>query len=85
MVGQASAYCRFCHTCADIGLREILHGSLTRPDSGVRDNSLVRFKVFARSGGAVEAAGPNDTLLVDKSGMITIGDCQATAFVLKSG
>ena len=85
MVGQVSAYRRFWHTSADIGLREIVHGSLTRPDSAVRDNSPVRFKVFAKSGRAVEAAGDNDTLLPDKSGTITIGDCQATAFVLKNG
>ena len=84
MVGQVSAYRRFCHTSADIGLREILHGSLTRPNSAVRDNSLVRFKAFAKSGRAVEAAGDNDTLLLDKNGTITIGDRQATAFVLES-
>ena len=85
MVGQASAYSRFCHTSADIGLREIVHGSLTRPGSAVRDNPLVRFKALAKSGRAVEAAGANDSLLLDKSGTITIGDRQATAFVLESG
>ena len=41
----------------------------------------MRFKVFAKSGRAVEAAGPNDTLLPDKNGMITIGDRQANAVV----
>ena len=45
----------------------------------------MRFKVFAKSGHAVEAAGDNDMLLLDKRGTITIGDRQATAFVLESG
>ena len=42
---------------------------------------LVRFNVLAKSGRAVEAAGDIDTLLLDKTGTITIGDRQATAFV----
>ena len=42
---------------------------------------LVRFNVLARSGRAVEAAGDIDTLLLDKTGTITIGDRQATAFL----
>ena len=41
---------------------------------------LVRFNVLAKSGRAVEAAGDIDTLLLDKTGTITIGDRQATAF-----
>ncbi|WP_068076194.1 potassium-transporting ATPase subunit KdpB [Novosphingobium lentum] len=39
---------------------------------------LVRFNVLAKSGRAVEAAGDIDTLLLDKTGTITIGDRQAT-------
>jgi len=39
---------------------------------------LVRFNVLAKSGRAVEAAGDVDTLLLDKTGTITIGDRQAT-------
>ena len=35
---------------------------------------LVRFNVLAKSGRAVEAAGDIDTLLLDKTGTITIGD-----------
>ena len=42
---------------------------------------LVRFNVLAKSGRAVEAAGDIDTLLLDKTGTITIGDRQATQFL----
>ena len=42
---------------------------------------LVRFNVLAKSGRAVEAAGDIDTLLLDKTGTITIGDRQASAFL----
>ncbi|KAB7647909.1 potassium-transporting ATPase subunit KdpB [Polymorphobacter fuscus] len=42
---------------------------------------LVRFNVLAKSGRAVEAAGDIDTLLLDKTGTITLGDRQATAFL----
>jgi K+-transporting ATPase ATPase B chain len=42
---------------------------------------LVRFNVLAKSGRAVEAAGDIDTLLLDKTGTITIGDRQATEFI----
>ena len=42
---------------------------------------LVRFNVLAKSGRAVEAAGDVDTLLIDKTGTITIGDRQATDFL----
>jgi len=38
---------------------------------------LVRFNVLAKSGRAVEAAGDIDTLLLDKTGTITVGDRQA--------
>jgi potassium-transporting ATPase ATP-binding subunit len=41
---------------------------------------LVRFKVLAKSGRAVEAAGDIDVLLLDKTGTITIGDRQASEF-----
>ena len=41
---------------------------------------LVRFNVLAKSGRAVEAAGDIDTLLLDKTGTITVGDRQATEF-----
>ncbi|MBB5684609.1 potassium-transporting ATPase subunit KdpB [Sphingobium boeckii] len=46
---------------------------------------LVRFNVLAKSGRAVEAAGDVDTLLLDKTGTITIGDRQATAFITLPG
>ncbi|CAN7293910.1 potassium-transporting ATPase subunit KdpB [Pararhizobium sp. LjRoot255] len=39
---------------------------------------LVRFNVLAMSGRAVEAAGDIDTLLLDKTGTITLGNRQAT-------
>jgi K+-transporting ATPase ATPase B chain len=46
---------------------------------------LVRFNVLAMSGRAVEAAGDVDTLLLDKTGTITIGDRQASEFLPVSG
>ena len=46
---------------------------------------LVRFNVLAMSGRAVEAAGDVDTLLLDKTGTITLGNRQATAFIPVSG
>jgi potassium-transporting ATPase ATP-binding subunit len=41
---------------------------------------LVRFNVLAMSGRAVEAAGDVDTLLLDKTGTVTLGNRQATEF-----
>ncbi|NKC04568.1 potassium-transporting ATPase subunit KdpB [Brucella haematophila] len=46
---------------------------------------LVRFNVLAMSGRAVEAAGDVDTLLLDKTGTITLGNRQATAFMPVTG
>ena len=46
---------------------------------------LVRFNVLAMSGRAVEAAGDVDTLLLDKTGTITLGNRQATEFVVMPG
>jgi K+-transporting ATPase ATPase B chain len=42
---------------------------------------LVRFNVLAMSGRSVEAAGDVDTLLLDKTGTITLGNRQATEFL----
>ena len=41
---------------------------------------MVRANVIATSGRAIEAAGDVDVLLLDKTGTITLGDRQATAF-----
>jgi K+-transporting ATPase ATPase B chain len=46
---------------------------------------LVRFNVLAMSGRAVEAAGDVDTLLLDKTGTITLGNRLATEFIALSG
>jgi K+-transporting ATPase ATPase B chain len=46
---------------------------------------LVRFNVLATSGRAVEAAGDVDTLLLDKTGTITLGNRQAAAFIPVKG
>jgi potassium-transporting ATPase ATP-binding subunit len=46
---------------------------------------LVRFNVLAMSGRAVEAAGDVDTLLLDKTGTITLGNRQATQFLPVTG
>jgi potassium-transporting ATPase ATP-binding subunit len=44
-------------------------------------NRLVRFNVLAVSGRAVEAAGDINTLLLDKTGTITLGNRQAAEFL----
>jgi len=46
---------------------------------------LVRFNVLAMSGRAVEAAGDVDTLLLDKTGTITLGNRQAAEFIALPG
>ncbi len=46
---------------------------------------LVRFNVLAMSGRSVEAAGDVDTLLLDKTGTITLGNRQASEFVSLPG
>ncbi len=46
---------------------------------------LVQRNVLAMSGRAVEAAGDVNTLLLDKTGTITLGNRQASAFVPLSG
>jgi K+-transporting ATPase ATPase B chain len=46
---------------------------------------LVRHNVLAMSGRAVEAAGDVDTLLLDKTGTITLGNRQATEFLPVAG
>ncbi len=48
-------------------------------------NRLVRFNVLATSGRAVEAAGDVDTLLLDKTGTITLGNRHATQFIPVQG
>ena len=46
---------------------------------------LIRFNILAKSGRAVEAAGDIGTLLLDKTGTITIGDRQASELVALPG
>jgi K+-transporting ATPase ATPase B chain len=46
---------------------------------------LVRFNVLAMSGRAVEAAGDVDTLLLDKTGTITLGNRQAARLIAMPG
>lgn len=46
---------------------------------------LVKFNVLAMSGRAVEAAGDVDTLLLDKTGTITLGNRQAAEFMALPG
>ncbi len=46
---------------------------------------LIQHNVLAMSGRAVEAAGDVDTLLLDKTGTITLGNRQATDFLPVSG
>jgi len=46
---------------------------------------MIRHNVIAMSGRAVEAAGDVDTLLLDKTGTITLGNRQAVAFIPAEG
>ncbi|HET9406687.1 MAG TPA: potassium-transporting ATPase subunit KdpB [Candidatus Sulfotelmatobacter sp.] len=46
---------------------------------------LIQHNVLAMSGRAVEAAGDVNTLLLDKTGTITLGNRQATAFIPAPG
>jgi K+-transporting ATPase ATPase B chain len=46
---------------------------------------LIQHNVLAMSGRAVEAAGDVNTLLLDKTGTITVGNRQATAFLALPG
>ena len=46
---------------------------------------LIRFNVIATSGRAVEAAGDVDTLLLDKTGTITLGNRVASEFIAMPG
>ena len=46
---------------------------------------LVQYNVLAMSGRAVEAAGDVDTLLLDKTGTITLGNRQASEFLPAPG
>ncbi|MBX7146434.1 MAG: potassium-transporting ATPase subunit KdpB [Alphaproteobacteria bacterium] len=46
---------------------------------------LIKFNVIATSGRAVEAAGDVDTLLLDKTGTITLGNRLASAFLPVAG
>ena len=46
---------------------------------------LMQHNVLAMSGRAVEAAGDVNTLLLDKTGTITLGNRQAAEFVLRAG
>ncbi len=46
---------------------------------------VLQYNVLAMSGKAVEAAGDVDTLLLDKTGTITLGNRQAVEFVPASG
>jgi len=48
-------------------------------------NRALAANVVAKSGKAVEVAGDIDTLLLDKTGTITFGDRQATAFLPVKG
>src|SRR5574339_555211 len=46
---------------------------------------MIQANVIAMSGRAVEAAGDVDVLLLDKTGTITLGNRQATAFIPLDG
>ena len=52
-----------------------------RPSASPGMDRLVQRNVLAMSGRAVEAAGDVATLLLDKTGTITLGNRQATAFI----
>ena len=56
-------------------------GALLSAIGIARIDRTVRFNVLAMSGKAVEAAGDVRTLLLDKTGTITMGNRQATEFI----
>ena len=62
---------------------ETIHGPEPIGVAGM--DRLIRFNVLATSGRAVEAAGDVDTLLLDKTGTITLGNRQASDFVPAPG
>ena len=41
----------------------------------------MRRKIVAKSGRAIETAGDTDTILLDKTGTITVGSRQAIGFI----
>src|SRR6201986_4444415 len=56
-------------------------GGLLSPIGIAGMDRLVQYNVLAMSGRAVEAAGDVNTLLLDKTGTITLGNRQATQFI----
>ncbi len=77
-----AALCRFWCSCAlFVTLIPTTIGALLSAIGIAGMDRLVRFNVLAMSGRAVEAAGDVDTLLLDKTGTITLGNRQATEFL----
>ena len=60
-------------------------GGLLSPIGIAGMNRLMRANIIATSGHAVEIAGDVDILLLDKTGTITLGNRQATAFIPAQG
>ena len=56
-----------------------------RPSGSPAWTGMIQANVIAMSGRAVEAAGDVDVLLLDKTGTITLGNRQATAFIPAPG
>ncbi len=60
-------------------------GSLLSAISIAGMDRMIQANVIALSGRAIEAAGDIDTLLLDKTGTITLGNRQATEFIPAAG
>src|SRR6202166_5034787 len=60
-------------------------GGLLSPIGIAGIDRVIQRNVMAMSGRAVEAAGDVDTLLLDKTGTITLGNRQATEFIAAPG
>ena len=58
-----------------------IYANNTFPAEFIYQNLMMQANVIATSGRAVEAAGDVDVLLLDKTGTITHGNRQASAFL----
>jgi K+-transporting ATPase ATPase B chain len=82
-------YARYSHTAVSVAVLAALLvclipttiGGLLSAIGIAGMDRLVKHNVLAMSGRAVEAAGDVDTLLLDKTGTVTLGNRQATEFL----
>ncbi len=85
LAGQGSAVTVTALTALFVCLAPTTIGGLLSAIGIAGMDRLIRAGVIATSGRAVEAAGDVDVLLLDKTGTITLGNRQATAFLPVNG